>query len=171
MCSSFFPSGAARHSVAPVIQVTYEVMAWPVALLGRTLRIRRADCQVGDQLVQAHQGHVHPGQGGHQSGVAFVADDSQGTGLGHGKIGPADAHIGRQKGLAQFPAGHLDQGPDVIRLLLHPGDLAKQFGHLLAGQVNGRHHHVGRAFVPQLDDPLAQVRLHHLEPLFFQMQV
>ena len=139
--------------------------------LGQDLENPQGRGQVGNQLVQAHQGDVNLGKCGHQSGVALIADNPQGTGLGHGKIGPADAHIGRQKGLAQFFAGHPDQGPDVIRLLLNPGDLTKEVGHLLAGQVNGRHHHMGRAFVPQLDDPLSQVRLHHLEPLSFQMQV
>ena len=126
--------------------------------------------QVGDQLVHPHQGHVDPGQGGDQAGVAFVADDAQGAGGGDGEVGPGNPHIRGQKGLAQLPAGHLHQVPDVGLLGL-AGDFGEQIRHLLPGQVDGGHDHVGGAFVAQLDDPLPQVRFHHLQAFGLQMVV
>jgi len=57
------------------------------------LEDRKRRVEIRNQLVQPHQGHVHPGQGGDQASVAFVADDPQGAAGGDGEIGPADAHV------------------------------------------------------------------------------
>ena len=113
---------------------------------------------------------MDPGQGGGQAGIAFVADDAQGAGRGDGEVGPADAHVGREEMLAQLFTGYLDQLADV-GLLLFPGHLGEQVRHLLAGEMDGGHDHMGRPFVAQLDDPFAQVRLHHLKSGFFQVVV
>ncbi len=126
--------------------------------------------QIGHQLVHPHQGHVDPGQGSGEAGIAFVADNAQGAGLGDGEVGPGDAHVGGEESLAQLPAGHLHQVGDV-GFLGFAGHLGEQVGHLLAGQVNGGHDHVGRPFVAQLDDPLPQVRFHHLQALGLQVVV
>ena len=37
--------------------------------------------------------------------------------------------------------------------------------------MNGRHDHVGRAFVPQLNDPFPEIGFGHFETLGFQMIV
>ena len=60
---------------------------------------------------------------------------------------------------------------DVVRVLQRAGDLGEEFGHLLAGEVDGGHDHVRRAFVAELDDPFAQVGLRHLEAFLFQVVV
>ena len=64
--------------------------------------------EIRDQLVQAHQGHVHARQGRHQAAVALVGDKADGAGLGDGEIGAGDAHVGLEKCLAQLAPGHLD---------------------------------------------------------------
>jgi len=121
-------------------------------------------------LVDAGDGHVDAGQGGDQPGVALVGHQADGAGFGNGEVGAADAHVGVGVLGAEFAAGDLDQALDVRGLVL-PGDLGEELGHLVAGQVDGRHDHVGRAFVAQLDDPFAKVRLHDFQIVFFQAVV
>ncbi len=128
---------------------------------------------VGDgrgELVQADQGHVHARQGRHQAAVALVGAQGDGAGFGDGEVAAGDAHVGLHVLGAQFAPGHLDQLLDVA-LLPGAGDLAEQVGHLVAREVDGGHDHVGRAFVPQLDDPLAQVRLRDLQAQGLQVVV
>ena len=119
--------------------------------------------EAGHQLLDADDGHMHPGQGGHQAGVALVGDGEDGPGLGHGDVGAGDAHVRLQELPAQLLAGHLDQPRDVGgQALVHL--LGEQVGDLLLGHVDGGHDHVRGGLAGQLDDPLAQVGFLHLEP-------
>jgi hypothetical protein len=136
----------------------------------QNLQDAQGGVKIGQQFVHPHQGHVDAGQGGGEAGVAFVADDAQGAGRGDGEVGPRDPHVRGEKGFAQLPAGHLHQVADVSLLRL-AGHLGKKLGDLLAGEVDGGHDHVGGAFVAQLDDPLPQVRFHHLQALGLQVVV
>ncbi len=93
----------------------------------------------------------------------------QGSGFGNGQIGAADAHVRSQKSRAELFSGHLDHAVDVFQVNRLFRDIAKKGSHLLPGKVNGRHDHVGRAFVPQLNDPFPKIGFGHLETLGFQM--
>ena len=69
--------------------------------------------------------------------------------------------------LPQLPPGDLDQFFD-IRFLAGAGDVGKEVANLVAGDVDRRHDHMRRALMAELDDPLAEIGLGHLEPLVFQ---
>ena len=112
---------------------------------------------------------MNPGKRGGQPGVSFIADQSQGPGFGNGQIGAADAHVRGQKGRTEFFSGHLDHAVDVLQVNRRFRDLAEKGSHLLPGKVNGRHDHVGRAFLPQLNDPFPEIGFGHFETLCFQM--
>ena len=127
--------------------------------------------QVGHQFVKADQRHMNARQRGHQTSVAFIGDESDRSRLGDGKIGPGDAHVGFEEHLAQFPPGHFDHAVDVVGVLNLPGDLREEFGNFLAGQMDGRHDHVRRAFVAQLNDPFAEVGFGDHKTFFFQVVV
>ena len=113
---------------------------------------------------------MHARQGGHQAGIALIGGQADGTGVGQGKIGTRYPHVRLDILLAQFPAGHFYQAFD-FGFLLVTGDLREQVRHLVARQVNGRHHHVGRALAAQLNDPLAQIGFGDLESLGFEIVV
>ena len=143
-------------------------------LAGGVARQRLEDAQrvvqLGQQLVDAHEGHVDARQCGHQTGVAFVGDQADAAGFGHGEVGARDAHVGVHVFLAQLAASHLDQLLDVGFLLL-AGDVGEQIFDLMTRQVDGGHDHVGRTLVAQLDDPFAQVGFDDFEPFVFQVMV
>ena len=116
----------------------------------------------GHELFDAHDGHVDAGKGRHQAGVALVGDDDEAAGFRHGDVGARDPHVRLQELGAELGAGELHQLGDVRGLTrLHL--LAEDLGDLLLGHVDGWHHHVRRRLVGELDDPLAQVRLVHLD--------
>ena len=127
--------------------------------------------EVGQQLVKADQRHVNAGQRGHQPPVALVGDESDRSRLGDGEIGPGDAHVGLEESLAELPPGHFDHAVDVFGVLNLAGDLREELGDLLAGEMNGRHDHVRRAFMPELDDPFAEVGFGYDKTFFFQVVV
>ena len=139
-------------------------------VLGHHAQDLQGVVQGAAELVDAGDGDVHAGQGGDQAGVALVGHQADGAGLGDGEVGAADAHVGFGVLAAQLAAGDLDQALDVRGLVL-VGDLGEEFGHLVAGQVDGRHDHVARAFAAQLDDPLAEVRLDDFEVVLLQAVV
>ena len=109
---------------------------------GQNLKHGHHGFKVGDQLVEAGQDHVHAGQRGNHTGVAFVGDRNRGAVFGDGEVTAADAHVAGDEFAAQLHAGHLDQTLDILALLLHAGGLGEFIGHLVAGEVNGRHDHV-----------------------------
>lgn len=76
------------------------------------------------------------------------------------KLQPLTPMVRRDELAAQLHAGHLDQLLDVGVLLFARG-LGEVVGHLVARKMDGGHDHVGGAFMAQLDDPFAQVRLAH----------
>ena len=49
-------------------------------------------CQVGHDLLDAHDRDQDPGQGQAHPAVAFGLDDADGAGLGDAEVGPADRH-------------------------------------------------------------------------------
>ena len=103
---------------------------------------------------------MHTRQGGHHAGIALVGHGGHGPVFGHGEVAAADAHVRRDELAAQLHAGHLDQLLDVGVLLFARG-LGEVVGHLVTRKMDGGHDHVRGAFMAQLDDPFAQVRLVH----------
>ena len=102
-------------------------------------------------------------QGRHRcdhASVAFVRDDAQGSGFGHAKVHPADAHIRRQENLAQNFASRIRERGDIFGI----GDaefLVKEFSHLVTAQMHGGRDDVGGFFAAQLDNVFAEVGLDH----------
>jgi len=114
---------------------------------------------------------VNPRQRGHEPAVAFVGEQGDGAAFRNGEVGTANPHVGFEKGLAQLLASHLDHAVDIIGVLAGAGDLGEELRHFLAGQVNGRHHHMRRAFVTKLNDPFAEIGFRDLEAFLLQMIV
>ena len=134
------------------------------------LEDRRDVGEGGHYLLDADDGHVHLGQGGHQAGVALVGHGEDGPGLGHGDVGPGDAHVRLEELPAQLIPGHLDQAGDVGgEPLVHL--FGKEVGDLLLGHVDGGHDHVRGGLTGQLDDPLAQVGFLDLETGLLEVAV
>ena len=74
--------------------------------------------EVGHQFVKADQRHMDARQRGHQTSVALIGDECDRSRLSDGKIGPADAHVGFEEHLAEFPPGHFDHAVDVVGVLM-----------------------------------------------------
>ena len=105
---------------------------------------------------------MHRGQAGDHAAVALVGDQHHAAGLGHGEVAAADAHARGQEFLAQQPSRHGGQPGDVVGRQRLAGQLGEHLGDLLAGLVDRRRDDVIGRVAGQLDDPLAQVRLHRL---------
>ena len=71
-------------------------------------------------LFNAHDGDVDPRPGRGQAAVALVGDEDDGTGLGHGEVGPADAEVRRDELLAST-AGRSRPGSRVVHQVARPG--------------------------------------------------
>ncbi len=140
-------------------------------IAGQDLENAERRFQIRHQFVVAHQGHVDLGQGGHQAHVAFIGYQPEGSGFSDGEIGPADPHVGFEEGRPELLAGHFDQCVDIFRVQIAPGNFFKKIAHLIARQMNGRHDHMGRTFLAQLDDPFPQVRLSDDQAFVFQVMV
>ncbi len=121
----------------------------------------------GDEFFESGNNDMDPGQRGHETQVALVGTGSHHAGFGNGEVGAGDAHVGIDVFRTQFAAGDLDKLLDV-RTLLDLCHVGEQVGHLVPGKMDGRHDHVGRAFMAELDDPFAKVCLHHAEAVLFQ---
>jgi hypothetical protein len=80
---------------------------------------------------------VHTRQSGDHAAVALVGDQRHRAGLGDQEVAAGDAHVGREKMLAQHLARLARHLPDVglARLPVHA---LEQLGHLLLGLVDGR---------------------------------
>jgi hypothetical protein len=115
--------------------------------------------QLLDHLLDAGDGDVHLGHRGAHAAVAFVLDEAQGAGFGHGKVDAGEADVGDLELLAQHAAADLDQRVHVVGVF-HAGDvLGEQLGDLLLGLVDRRHDDVGRLLAGELDDVFAHVGL------------
>jgi hypothetical protein len=55
------------------------------------------------------------GQGCHQSGVSFVADQADGAAIGYCQVGARDPDPRREETVAESCAGDFDQGRDIRR--------------------------------------------------------
>jgi len=156
-------AGAGDH-----VHVRGEALAGGVA--GQHIEDLGRVVQRGYDLFHPHDRHVHGRQRGHQVGVALVSDDDDGAGVGDADVGAGDADVGAQELLAQGAPGEAHQrlGLRRQRLTAHGRE---QLGDLLAREVNGGCDQVGGVVVRQLDDPLAQVGLYHLDAQPLQIAV
>ncbi len=125
--------------------------------------------EVWQELVKANQGDVNARQRGDEASVALVGDNPDRSRLGDGEIGSGDAHIGLEECLAKLLPGDLDHAVDVFGVLVLSGHLREKLGDLTPGEMDGRHDHVRRAFMAELDDPFAEVRLGDDKPFFLQV--
>ncbi len=120
--------------------------------------------QSGDELLPAHHSHMDGRKQCGQARVTFVLDQDDGTGLGDGEVRARDPHAGPQEVLAQILP---DQPRKPLCILRRIGDahlLRKQPNDLCLALVDGRNHEMTGTLPSQLDDPLAQVGLHHGHP-------
>ena len=134
---------------------------------GKPVQDGQGVVQTGQELVHTEKGYMHPGQGGHQTSVSFIGDQTQGAAFGYGEVGPAHAHVRVHKALPELPAGYFDQTFNVGALLF-VRDPGEQVADLLPGEMDGRHDHVGRAFVPELDNPFPEIGLGHGQSVLLQ---
>ncbi len=87
-----------------------------VALRGSAVRIGTMSSKCSTSFSMPDDGDVDLRQRGDQAGVAFVGDDDDAAGLGHGDVGAGDAHVGVQEVGPQLAARELHQLRDVRRL-------------------------------------------------------
>ncbi len=140
------------------------------AVAGQDLQGDHGVVDGAHQLVEADEHRVDAGHGLSHAGVAFVGHRGDGAVLGDGEVAAGHAHVGLDEFATQLDAGDLDQAVDV-GILLHFGHLGEIVGDLVAAQVDGRHDHVGRCLVAQLDDVLAKVGLVDDEAVSLQLVV
>ena len=106
--------------------------------------------------------------------VALVGDDDRGAGLGHQEVRAGDAHIGREKTLAQHGArfGQQLHGLREIALGVEMGvDAPEILLHLRGVEVDGGRDDVARQLVPQLNDVFAEIRLDGRDAVRFQVMI
>ncbi len=113
---------------------------------------------IGDDFVNPHHRHVHPGQSCAHAPIAFVGNDHQRAGLGDQEVGSRYAHLRSQELLPERAAGDLRQ-PFGVGRGIHPQFFLEQPGDLLFGQMHCRDDDVRGAGPRQLDDVLPQVSL------------
>ncbi len=117
----------------------------------------------GDDLLDAHQGHVHLGRGGREPRVAFILHDADRARVGDGEVDARHAHVGGDEVLAEVPAG------DVGKLAVLGGVRLAELVLEELAHVGGRHvqrggDDVDRALCGQLDEVFAQVGFHRAHP-------
>ena len=138
--------------------------------VGQHLQHHRQVVEPRDDLLHAHQRHVHARQGGRQPPVALVGHQDDGAGIGDGEVDARDAHVGAQELLAQGAAGDLRHVAQFFRVRVAEF-VVQQRRDLLAGLVDGGRDDVRRRFLGELDDVFAEVGFQHLVPQFFQVRV
>ena len=139
-----------------------DLLASPRA--GQQADLRHRVVERGHDLFPSGDHDEQARQRAHQIAVALVGDQHDGARLRDQRVGADHARVGREERTAELLARQADLGLHVI-----VGHGAVCFGleqgrHLLAALVDRRHDHMAGRLVCQLDDPLAQIRLDHLDP-------
>ena len=167
------PSGSFEHVAPPVVEnddvqfsarrgavdqmrVGREFLAGAAA--GQEVEEQRQVVDPRKHFFDAHHGHVDRRRGGREAGVAFVLDDHERAGVGHGEVAARDAHAGLEIFVAQMSSG------DVGQFFVLGGErFAEFFGeqpaHVGGRHVDGRRDDMHRPLMGQLHDVFAQVGL------------
>ena len=130
---------------------------------GQHLQDVRGLVPVGHHALHAHHRHVNAWLRRDQPCVALVLDDAHGAGGRHAQVHARHAHPGLRELLAKAHARVSHQPFAVIRHVIGAGLFPEQLCHLRPVQVHGRRDDVRGVLARQLQDPLAQVGLDHLE--------
>ena len=83
--------------------------------LGQKLQVWSSRFDGRDDLIVAEQGHMNGRSTRDQPAIALVGDDDDGSGLGHGDVGPRDPHPRGEEFLAELFPGQAHHQADVGR--------------------------------------------------------
>ena len=100
-----------------------------------------------------------------------VFDEAERAGFGDGEIDAGQPDVGDEEFFAQHLAANLDQLIDVVGVIDAFDLFVEEAGDFLLGLVDRRHDDVRRLFAGQLNDVLAHVRLHRVDPRRFSRVV
>ena len=106
-----------------------------------------------------------------EASVALVRDDRERTRLRDEEVRAGNAHVGGVELRTQLRARGLHEFLHVFVVLRAPRRLLELVRHLSAREMDRGHHHVRRTLMAQLHDPLAEVRLVHLQPRRLEVRV
>src|SRR5438552_3389961 len=125
----------------------------------------------GNQLLHAHAGDVDGRQRGAEVRIALVRADHYASRGGDGEVHAGEAGLGSQELLAQVRARRLRELLRIGEAARRPQLVVEQLPDRLLLAMDGRHHDVGRRLAAELHDPLAEVRIHHLDALRLEVLV
>src|SRR5581483_8508108 len=122
-------------------------------------------------LLDPHAGDVQRRQRGAEIGIAFVRADDDSAGLRDCEVHSGQAGVRGEELLAQVLPRRFGERLGIGEPLRCAQLLVEQVADLLLLQVDGGHHDVRGRLVPELDDPLAQIGVHHLDAALFQVRI
>ena len=110
-------------------------------------------------------------RGGHV-GIALVGAYHAVAGGSHAEVASRHAGTSLHELVAQMETGAMGEiSRVVVSFLLRYSLLLEHPAHFLAFEVDGRHHDMARLLMQELDDALAEVGLHHIDAVLFQIGV
>ncbi len=152
---------AARRGAMEQVRVGRQFLAGSTA--GQQVQELRQVMDAGNDLLDAHQGHVERRRGRRKAGVALVLDDDERARVGDAEVAARHPHVGLDELFAEVAPGDGGQRP-----VLGGVRFAKLFGeqpaHVLGRQMQGRRDDVRRALAGQLHQVFAQVGLQRPNP-------
>ena len=101
--------------------------------------------------------------------VALVRADDKAAGFGNGKVHTRERRVGSEKALAEVLPGRFGEVLRIGRANLRAQLLMEKMADLLLFVVDGGHHDVARWLLGELHDALAQIRVHHVDPMRFEV--
>ena len=113
-----------------------------------------------------HRRQVHA-----QIGVALVGAHHHGAGFSNGEIHARNGHLSGQELGPQVLAGGFGEALGVVFTFFGAQVRVERVAHVLLFQVDGGQHNVAGRLVPELNNPLAQIGVHHLHAVLHQIWV
>ncbi len=105
---------------------------------------------------------MHARERADEPAVPLVRDEADRARLGHGEVGPRDAHVGGLEDLPQAPAGEAGERLE-LRLDRLPGDPREERRDVGPRLLERRRDDVPGMLAGELEDPLAEVGLDRLD--------
>ena len=105
-------------------------------------------------------------------GITLVGADNDVASLSNAEVGTSHTCVSRQELVAEAEACPISKERGVvIALLIADALLLKQLAHVIVTQVDGWHDDVARCLPLQLDNPFAEVGLHHFDTTFLKIRI
>ena len=103
--------------------------------------------------------------------VALVRNDRERARLRDAEVRAGKAHVGLMELRLQLPPRDLHEPLHILMILFLARRLLELVRNLITRKMDGRQHHVGRAFSTQLHDPFPKIRLAEVDAVLLEMRI